>query len=231
MGFLGVVGMLMAQLATAQEIKPVEVNQGVRTELQHILTSSGSELRVEDVLYRYLLKLPDGVVQWVVEGGSSSLSPGRQDVAVSVMVDGKLEKAIRVPANLKLVIRVPVVLAPLQRGDTIGAQDIEWREITTVRAIPGLVQSEEDVAGMAAVRRIQEGVPLQLKWFETPMAVDRGDRVRVKVSSGKGLNIETVAVALEKGRVGDTIQLRNPDSQMRYEAKIIGPGAVQLGAW
>ncbi|MBF0632351.1 MAG: flagellar basal body P-ring formation protein FlgA [Magnetococcales bacterium] len=229
-GFFVFLQLLVTGLAWSQEVHSDTINRMVAEKLQTILARQGSELRVEEVSYRYSLRLPDGELECVVETGSLSTA-GPQSVAVALKVDGQTEKRLRIPVNLKLEFKIPVARNTLQRGQVVSAGDLEWRTVSLIRNPADMVRDAAEVLGQATTRRIAPGVPLQGAWFERPLAVERGERVRVVVAQGPGLTIEAMAVALDKGRVGDVIQLRNPDSQMRYEARIAAPGMVRVGTW
>ncbi|HIJ83500.1 MAG: Flagellar basal body P-ring biosynthesis protein-like protein [Magnetococcales bacterium] len=227
----GFMAALLTQTAWSQVISSDEINQIVAEELHSFFVRQRADLRVEGVGYRYVLDLPDGKVDWVVEPVSAQKVSGQQSVGVSVLVNGVLEKKIRVPVKLKMELKIPVARNVLQRGQTVNSNDLEWQTVAMVRTVPDLVRNENDILGFATTRRINAGEPLRTQWFEKPLAVGRGERVRVVVASKPGLKIETTAVAMDGGKVGDVIQLRNPESQMRYEARILSPGTVQVGSW
>lgn len=226
----GLAVLFLAPLARSQEVSPDTVNRAVTEKLRTILASQKSDLRVEDVNYRYFLRLPDGNLDWAIETAPNTAT-GQQSVPVVVSVNGQVEKKLRVPVTLKMEVKVPVARNTLQRGQGVSPGDLEWQTLSLTRPIPDLVRNDGEVLGLAATRRINPGEPLHASWFEKPMAVERGERVRVVVANSPGLQIEATAVALDKGRIGDIIQLRNPDSQMRYEARVLSPGTVQVGTW
>ncbi len=221
---------MVATTGFSQLVSRAQVVQGVKAPLEAMAVRSGSGLKVVTLFQRHDLNLPDGEVTWRVELDSESLKLGRQPIPVSVLVDGEAVSSISLNAVIKRFVEVPVVRRTIKRGVRITADDIQWHKIELVRAIDGLVKDEMDVIGMVAVRTIREKTPLRTKWFRLPLAVDRGERVRVRVAQ-KGLVINTVGIALEKGRVGDLIELRNPQSHVRYEARISAPGQALVQTW
>ena len=198
--------------------------------LRMALKASESTLRLVSIHYNKNLKLLDGTVGWEVEQDLDDLRPGRRALPVTVLVDGHPETNIRVSAVFKQWVRVPVARQDIGRGQMVRAADFRWEEMVLSRPVPGLVRQLDGLVGMAATRRIREGVLLRDKWFVAPLAVGRGERVRIRVFRG-GLKIESNAVALGKGRVGDLIQVRNPKSQIRYEVRVTGPGQARVQAW
>ncbi len=231
--FAGIVGLMVGFLTPAawsQDISAEALNRVVMEQMRHYLAGQKSELRVEGVSYRNPLVLPDGTWECVLETGSFNLSPGQQWVEAALLVNGQTEKKVRVPVTFKLELRLPVARRALQRGQRVGADDLEWQTVNMARNVPDVIRDDKEIVALVANRRVNPGEILQRSWFERPMDVERGEQVRV-LAGGSGFSIETVAVALDKGRVGDLIQLRNPDTQIRYEARISAPGTVSISTW
>jgi flagellar basal body P-ring formation protein FlgA len=226
----GVVALLMAMPGFSQIISRNDVVHGVRSSLEKFIAQTDPTLKIRSVFQRHDLKVDEGEVVWQIASDGDSLRPGRHSIAVDMLVGGKVERKINVAVVIKRSIEVPTVRRSLKRGQLVTAADIKWKLIEMARPIDGLVLDDEDVIGMATVRSVREGIPLRAKWFDEPLAVDRGDRVQVKLVQGS-LVINTTAVALGKGRVGDMIQLKNPTSHIRYEAKVSAPGKARIQTW
>ncbi len=216
--------------APAATLGRAELVRELDGHLRTLLEDAGGSLRLASVHYNKSLTLPDGAISWEVNQEMDGLRPGRRAITVTALVDGHPEATLRVSAVLKQWLRLPVARHGIDRGDVVSAADFRWEERELTRPVPGLVREIDSLVGMAATRRIREGVILRKKWFDAPMAVDRGERVRIRVIRG-GLKIETTAVSLGKGRVGDLIQVRNPKSNIRYEARVTGPGRARVQTW
>ena len=211
-------------------VSRADVIAGVRTNLANAFARSDSGLEVTTVFQRHDLSLVDGKVEWRVDVDVDNMKPGRKSIPVNVLVDGVSATNINVKAVIKRFKEVPVALRSLKRGTLVTAKDIKWKRIEMVRTIDGLIVDDENVIGLAALRTVRKGTPLRQEWFDEPLAIERGERVRVKLVQG-GLVINTTAVALGKGRVGDMIQLKNPKSHVRYEARVSAPGQALIQTW
>ncbi len=128
-------------------------------------------------------------------------------------------------------VRVRVKETHLEANGAIHAGDrltrTRWREETYVG--PPLrtpILSGLTAEGMVARHDLADGAPLLAAFFETPKAVERGDMVTV-VSDAGGARIEAIGEALEGGRCGDVIRVRNPRSQKTFRARIASAGQVQ----
>ena len=84
-----------------------------------------------------------------------------------------------------------------------------------------------DVQGQVLKRAIKAGVPLPVSFVTAPLAVRRGETVRVNVASGWArLRFEAVAEA--DAREGEQIALRNPISGKTFRARVDGNGKATV---
>ncbi|MBF0446297.1 MAG: flagellar basal body P-ring formation protein FlgA [Magnetococcales bacterium] len=226
----GAVTLLVAATGFSQVVKNADIESGVLKSLNKIAKQTRTGLVVTKIFQRHDLNLADGEVVWQIDTDPKSLVPGRNTIAVNVLVNGETKTQIKVAAIIKRFLDVPVVKRTLKRGSLVTANDIKWKRLEMKRAIDGLMVDDQDVIGMVSLRSVKAGMPLRMKWFAEPLAIDRGEKVKVKLVQG-GLVINTTAVALSKGRVGDVIQLRNPKSHIRYEAKVSAPGQALIQTW
>ncbi|MBF0177893.1 MAG: flagellar basal body P-ring formation protein FlgA [Magnetococcales bacterium] len=164
-----------------------------------------------------------------VEVPQSGLEPGRREFSATVLEHGVPKGQVQVTAIIRQERSLLVLRRPMQRGEVVREDDLEERSLILTRSMPGVfgIEQMKEVSGQMARRALQPGVPLQMGWFESPMAVDRGEPVKVRLHRG-GLKIETSGVALAKGRVGESIEVQNPDSRRRFLARVVGPGRVEV---
>ena len=87
--------------------------------------------------------------------------------------------------------------------------------------------SLEDIAGRVPRRVIAAGTPIEKQWLEAPKLVERGERVKVEVTSGAA-HLETEAIAEATGALGDLISVLNPDSKRRFRARVEAKGRVSV---
>jgi hypothetical protein len=60
-----------------------------------------------------------------------------------------------------------------------------------------------------------------------PKEIERGDAVRVEVSSG-GVLLAFQAAAESSGRIGDTVLVKNPSNGRRFQAQVLDKGKVAI---
>ncbi|NGZ06539.1 MAG: flagellar basal body P-ring formation protein FlgA [Magnetococcales bacterium] len=227
---IGLMVGLLPWSASAQVLQRSEVVRESEQHIKAVLEEEGMGLRLDRLVYREELKLPDGKVSWKVTAGQNDWRAGRQTIPVEVSVNGKMVTVIQVTATLKQTSRYLVLKRPLKRGDVVSEADLKWEEGELDRPPVDLVDNPRQLAGQSATRQIPAGRPLQYEAFASPHVVARGERVQVAAIRGS-LHIETVGIAKAPGRIGETIQLENPASHRRFDARVTGPGRAEVVAW
>jgi len=125
------------------------------------------------------------------------------------------------------VRELPVPLRTVPRGRTIGADDIEWRQIRATGLPADLAELEEEVVGMAARRSLRAGRPIRTADLAAPIIVEKGSLVTMSLES-PGLMLSSVGRALEDGAKGDVIRIVNTRSKLTIEGTVVGPDIVRI---
>lgn len=121
---------------------------------------------------------------------------------------------------------LPVLTRPVGRGEVIGDDDLELREVP-VRTVPGdALVDIAAIVGMAARRALRADQPLRERDVESPRMVER-NTVVVATYRVPGLTITVRARALDDGALGDTIRVLNMQSNRIIETRIIGVNHVE----
>lgn len=126
-------------------------------------------------------------------------------------------------------VRLPVLVSrvAIERNTTLEARQLERKVLPLERVRQGFYQDPAEVIGQSARRGLRAGQVIGPASLAPPVLVRRGQRVTVVAAVG-GLNASVEAEALEDGRLGERIKLRNTSSRKPLEAKVTGPGQVQL---
>ena len=92
-----------------------------------------------------------------------------------------------------------------------------------IAPLPGM----DEVRGLVARRPIAAGEPVTRTALRVPPVVKSGDTVDATVRIGR-VTVTGSGVASGSGHVGDVIRLRQPHSSRLLNARIVGPGAVEI---
>ncbi|MBF0185306.1 MAG: flagellar basal body P-ring formation protein FlgA [Magnetococcales bacterium] len=216
--------------AEAQVFNRREVESAIDMPLRAALEANGRGLYVVSFTTPADLKLPDGETTWTLGAGIENWEAGRHNLPVTVLVDGAVGARLQIVVQLKQRVQTPVLRRDFKRGEAVGKDDVLIMETDLSAAMPGRLQTITDVVGRVATRDIKANQPLIDKMLEGPVAVERNDRVRVILNRG-ALSIETTGIAMQRGRIGDFISIRNAQSKTLFEAQITAPGEAQVRSW
>ncbi|MBF0610195.1 MAG: flagellar basal body P-ring formation protein FlgA [Magnetococcales bacterium] len=221
---------LTTATAWGQTVSPEMVGLTVRSHLQGALDQMNQGYSILEVQSRNAFQVPDGELSMELTLHPDELAPGvRLTVPVTLLINGKAEAATTVTVKLKQRQKMVVTRQSIHKGETLHAGMLEVREseMTTATGDVVLADRLSSLIGKAANRQIREGQPLRMEWLEEPLAVTRGEKIRVSIQE-KGLTIETTAVAESPGKVGEIIQVRNMKSNRRFPVRLVAPGAGKV---
>lgn len=113
----------------------------------------------------------------------------------------------------------------IERGQLLGADDLSLQRINIGKAPRGFFNRLDEVLGKAAKRRIRAGQTLTPALLALPLAVKRGQPVKI-VASHDGIEASTAGEALGDGQAGEVIRVRNVRSGKVIDAKVLADGIV-----
>jgi flagella basal body P-ring formation protein FlgA len=157
-------------------------------------------------------------------------------VAVVVSVDGRQHAEVPVDLEVRHFGEVVVSKNPLEANQTLKAEDLylDRREVTE---LSGFFSSIESLVGQRARRAIRpltvigsddvmrnDAAPLPQ---EVPVLIKRQDRVRL-MGQTSALSVSVLGEALQDGRAGELIRLRNVDSQRIIMGRVVSPNEVRV---
>jgi flagella basal body P-ring formation protein FlgA len=124
----------------------------------------------------------------------------------------------------------PVPAITIYPGDMIRESYLVDRDFAGNPMAPrgGVIESRDELVGKLARRTLLPGVPIPVNAVTEPNTIANGTKVRV-VFHQNGLTIETYAIALQAGKVGEAISVRNPDSGMTISGVVQADGSVRVG--
>jgi flagella basal body P-ring formation protein FlgA len=135
--------------------------------------------------------------------------------------------AMRVTASIAVTVDHVVVRQPIARGATVSAGEVaaargELRGVP-IKRLPAL----PDVVGARALRAIDAGAVVLPGFVLAPRAVEPGDTVVVSAAVG-AIEVTAAMVAVDGGRIGDVIRVRNPESKTYLRGRIVRPGFLEV---
>jgi len=210
------------------QVSQEEVKRAVRDFVRQAAALQQGKTRVKDIQFDRDIVVPKGGLTFRVEPPQNRGLCGRVPLAVSISVDGKVEKRVWAVADIEVLREVVVAGRPLGRHHRISEDDIQVREMDMAGLPASAVTEERDVVGKRTRKAININTVLRTDMVEFPPLVKRGDVVTV-VAEGAGLRITALAVVKERrGRKGERILVENLDSSKGIYARVIDSKTVRV---
>jgi hypothetical protein len=161
----------------------------------------------------------------VTLAGASASSAHAPGPAASPAVAAVLPKTV---ASAPPVMRKVVVAKQLLRsGTTVNPDMLEEQEVPALGVDLQAVTSVKDLENGEMVRDMQAGIPLRSHDVRRAILVKQGQIVILTVGQSSGFAISARVEALQDGRMGEQIRLKNPDSGRILSGVVTGPNAAR----
>jgi flagellar basal body P-ring formation protein FlgA len=134
--------------------------------------------------------------------------------------------SIYVPVELHVYRMVVVSARELQTGSPLTASDLQLAERDVIASSSPTLQSPDQALGLTLRRPLAANTPITSNLLLQQLLVRRGDRLSIRSKSG-AIAVQTVAEALENGRNGERIRVKNVQSKRIVDVVITGPGEAQ----
>ncbi len=122
-----------------------------------------------------------------------------------------------------------VLTKPMGSRQIIRAADIDERRVLMDHVDDDTVLTREQALGQQAARDLKTGTVMTARLVETVPLARPGQYVSVAASQG-GIEVQTVAKALESGSFGQSIRVKNEVSGETFNITLTGPQAGRVGA-
>ncbi len=123
--------------------------------------------------------------------------------------------------------KVVVATQLLRAGSLVLADMVHEVEVSGQGVDAQAVASVKDVENGEMVRDIPAGVPLRSHDVRRAVLVKQGQAVMLTVTQGGGFSITARVEALQDGRMGEQVRLKNPDSGRILSGVVTGPNAAR----
>ena len=171
---------------------------------------------------RRLAAMPAGFSSLRVSGRDPALLLGSVAVDVAFLDSaGERLAECRLQPTILREVSVLMMAEARDRGHVITAEDVRETTVWAGSDPRQYVQSRSLAVGSQINRRLNAAELLRPGHLSPPLCTERGDLVHVRCE-GNGLLVSLSALALERGRRGDTIRLRNTTSDVVFRAVLSG---------
>jgi flagella basal body P-ring formation protein FlgA len=157
--------------------------------------------------------------------------PGRTNVEVGIWEGGKRRAVVSVLLDVRAYQQVAVVLRHVESGETISA-DLVRLERRLVEGGSSAPLPGATVIGSRAKHLLMPGQTIgpgdvETKGSEGPILVKQRSPIRLVVCTGT-LEVTARGEALQDGRAGQVIRVRNVDSRKELSGRVVDSGTVAV---
>lgn len=122
---------------------------------------------------------------------------------------------------------VPVLAHRLESGSVIGERDLDLIDMPDSRITADIVTEPSQLIGREMRRDVSEGEILRARDIMPPRFVQRGTLVTMKIETPYMI-ITAQGKAEQDGTEGDTIRVKNTQSNRVVEGVVTAPGVVEI---
>ncbi len=163
------------------------------------------------------VRCPQPVWQQFVRVHVAGLAPEPQVLA-------KPEPNVSAPVPTQRWVLVAKV--PLQRGMVLNETHVSREQVDTPNMPVNVLEHASEVMHAEVVRDVRPGTPLRSQDIRPTVLVKRGQIVLLSVGQAQGFQISARVEAMQDGRYGEQIKLKNRDSGRELSGRVQGPNQV-----
>jgi flagellar basal body P-ring formation protein FlgA len=134
---------------------------------------------------------------------------------------------IYVPVHLHAWVDAVVASVNLAPNTKLTADDLSRSRVDVFAGNGGLLTEPSQAEGKILRVGLLAGAAVLSPFLEWPTVVHRGQKVLLTLTDSTMI-IKSTALALEDGRVGESISVENPDTQKTMRATVVSDGTVEI---
>ncbi len=212
------------------QVLPAEQIEGLaREKLEQTIVDQGETRRYTLMLARQVksIRCPAGDIVCETELPKAVRYGGLNPVYVKVYMDGALYRRIICYYELHVYGDMLVAARDLRPEQLLTSADVRLEEHEVESNSEFYLEDIALVIGRVPNRVIRSGTPIVDGFLQNPVVIDVGAPV-ILVANYNGVQIKTEGVAIQKGRVGNIIRVRNKISSKVLRARVIDATTVEI---
>lgn len=152
--------------------------------------------------------LPAGTLKLVPElAGESTLSAIR-GVTVHIQIDGESCGQVSLMLQIRRYAQVTVASKRIAHGELLTKENVKYVEKDRLSLPQDTFLQADSLEGLSATQVITEGMPITKQNAAEPPIIHRGDAITLQAKIG-GICVTAPAIAMEDGRTGQMIRIKN----------------------
>ena len=173
------------------------------------------------------LRLPAGKVRYESEIPGQLRYGSVQPVHIRVFVNEKLYRRVICYYRVQVFEKVLVAGMNLGLEQPIGANAVRLEEREVLGGKGRYLTKFDDIAGRVPIRYIHMGQPLEQNMLQNPVVIQPNSPVKL-ITNVNGVQVSAEGIALQKGRIGGRIRVRNARSSKLLQGKVVDANTVEI---
>jgi flagellar basal body P-ring formation protein FlgA len=132
-----------------------------------------------------------------------------------------------VPVHLHAWINAVIAATNLPPNTTLSGAQLTSGRVDQLASSAGLITDPRQAQGKVLRIGLMAGNPVLSSLLDLPISVRRGQNVVLTLTT-QSMTLKTTAMAMEDGRVGDSISVQNPATQKTLHATVSRDGGVEI---
>ncbi len=210
-----------AQTLTAKQLENEVSKQVIKTYKNY--TDADLSVKILQIPFS-TINVKDGTVSYRVSSNNNKFMP-RDVKKVEIFVNGKYERFVMLPVEVKAYKNVLVASTDINRDSAITACNtvVQRREVSNV--LSNVITNSYLKRDVVSKKMYKEGEIIDKRFLAARPDVARNQEI-VALFQSSGVTISITAIAQGEGNVGDYVMLKSPKYQRVYRGKVIAPNRV-----
>lgn len=170
------------------------------------------------------LNIRDGVVTYKVTSNNDKFMP-RDVKKVEIFVNGKYERFMMIPVEVKAYKNVLVASEAINRESAITAMNTVMQRKEVSNVLSNVITNGYLKKDVVSKKMYREGEIIDKRFLAARPDVARNQEI-VALFKSSGVTISITAISQSEGNIGDYVMLKSPKYQRVYRGKVIAPNRV-----
>jgi flagella basal body P-ring formation protein FlgA len=143
------------------------------------------------------------------------------------LVNKDREGTFEIRGSYEVLADVVIANDRINRGEVITFNNVNLSKMNIAGVIGEVITNIDKILGMVASNSIMPNKLIVKKDEKLPNIIEKGQKVTM-LYENRGLKIKMTGLALDSGKLGDIIRVRNTKSNATVSGVIKGEGLLQI---